>query len=162
MKLARLLPLALLFAVAAPAPAAENIFPGLHSVLTAAEWQRAGLDRLTPDQIGVIDAALIRHLLRPAANPTAAPATKPSLWERFGLTRLPDSDWRTQPPLVAQVTAWQGGNRFVLDNGQVWEGVEPIPFELPGRHVSIEARPMGNFALKLNDQSAPVRVRRVK
>ncbi|HTO03720.1 MAG TPA: hypothetical protein VL069_08460 [Opitutus sp.] len=40
---------------------AEDGFPGLKTILSEAEWQRAGLDRLSPDQIGVIDAALIRH-----------------------------------------------------------------------------------------------------
>jgi hypothetical protein len=44
----------------------------------------------------------------------------------------------------------------------VWEGVEQIPFELPGKSVTIEARPLGAFALKLNEDSVAVRVRRVR
>ena len=36
---------------------AQESFPGLQSLLSPAEWKRAGLDRLSPDQIGVIDAA---------------------------------------------------------------------------------------------------------
>lgn len=37
-----------------------------------------------------------------------------------------------------------------------------IPFELLGQEVIIEARPMGAFALKLNENSMSVRVRRVR
>ena len=64
--------------------------------------------------------------------------------------------------MAAKVTGWRGVNGFVLDNGQIWEGVEKIPYDLPGNSISIEARPMGAFALKLNDDSVAVRVRRVK
>ena len=175
MNLRRLFFLTLLFA--APALADEGIFPGLKSVLTAEEWKRAGLDRLSPDQVGVIDAALIRHYLRAvtgvgplpnpealaamqrADQPTAAPR---SIWDRFGLPLMSSTDWRTQPPLIARCIDWQGGNRFALDNGQVWEGLENIPFDLKGKSVIIEARPMGNFALKLDEKGASVLVHRLK
>lgn len=169
MHLRALLPLALLFAVAAPAAEAP-VFPGLQIVLTAAEWKRAGLDQLTPDQIGVIDAALIRHLLRqapavstPPVPAPAAPRPKSGLFERFGLGRgSSEVDWRNQPPLEARATGWLTVNRFTLDNGQVWEGTEAIPFDLAGQDIVIEARPNEAFALKLKSGSAPVRVRRVK
>jgi hypothetical protein len=157
---------------------ASDVFPGLQKILTEAEWKRAGLDKLTPDQIGVIDAALIRHTLRaspvaatatPAAPAMAVPetpaqsaATKSRIWEKFGLGKSDGPDWRTQPPMVAKVTGMRGANGFVLDNGQIWEGQEQIPFEILGQSVTIEARPMGAFALKLNGDSVPVRVHRLR
>ncbi len=234
MKIIRLLPLCLLLTGASLFAAT---FPGLQSVMTEAEWKRAGLDRLTPDQIGVIDAAVIRHAAgapRPVPAPTpplavtspvaatpparaavvpppaaAEPARpKPSLLgrlglsksrdeappartapvepvaapessvaaapaepararagilERFGLSKSSGDDWRSQPPVVARFVMWQGANRFLLDNGQVWEGLEQIVLALaPGREVTIEARPLNGFALKLDERSAIVRVQRVK
>jgi hypothetical protein len=187
MKLLRPLALALLLSL--PALADEGIFPGVRVVLTPAEWKRAGLDRLSPDEIGVIDAAVIRHYLRmvtgvgplppPAASAPATakarvesrgtsaasvppPATSTGLWDRLGLGKNSDADWRAVPPLIARCTGWAGGNRFTLDNGQVWEGLDNIPFELEGKQVIIEARPLGNFALKLDEKSAIVRVKRLK
>src|SRR4051812_6967600 len=56
----------------APAVFAQSTFPGLKSVLTEAEWKRARLDRLTPDELGVIDAALIRHYRRSLETVTPA------------------------------------------------------------------------------------------
>lgn len=175
MKLLRLLVLTVLV-TAVQASAAEPVFPGLRSIMTEAEWKRAGLDRLSPDELGVIDAALIRHYVHASTTiPTpppleAAPGTTPQenaltrsrFWERFGLGKTDAADWRKQPPMHAKVTGWQGANRFSLDTGQVWEGVEPIPYEILGATITIEARPLGAFAMKLNEDSMSVRVRRVK
>lgn len=172
MKRLRLLCLGLAACSLAPA---EPVFPGLRSIMTDAEWSRAGLDKLTPDQIGVIDAALIKHHLTASRNaaatsstpaaattPAEAAATRSRFWEKFGLASASAPDWRTQPPMTAKVTSWRGANGFVLDNGQIWEGLEKIPYDLPGNSVVIEARPLGAFALKLNEDSVTVRVRRVK
>ncbi|MBI5770048.1 MAG: hypothetical protein HZA93_19890 [Verrucomicrobia bacterium] len=170
MKSFRSLALGLLLTSAA---LAQDAFPGLDAILTPEEKKRAGLSRLSPDELGVIDAALIRYYMRvvtglpgkpppPEAAPTSAPQREPGFWDRFGVTKLADGDWKNLAPMTAKVTGWQGGNRFALDNGQVWEGLEPIPFELPGKSVIIEARPLGNFALKLDAKSAAVRVKRVK
>ena len=168
MKRPRLFLFCLLFASTA---FAQDTFPGLNAIMTDAEKKRAGLSRLSPDEIGVIDAALIRYYMRvvtglnglpPAPEPVAAPPPAPTLLERFGLPNLTNTDWRNQPPLIAHCTSWQGANRFVLDNGQVWEGLDQIPFELPGKQIIIEARPGGSFALKLDEKSAIIRVRRLK
>ncbi len=173
--LSRLLLIAVLGAT--PGLASPSTFPGLQSVLSEAEWKRAGLDRLTPDQIGVIDAALIRYersrdeqtearveeRVAAAAAARETKADRPSVWERFGFaSNRGEPHWRDTPPLRAKVVSWQGANRFVLDNGQVWEGVSTIPFELLGEEVAIEARPAGNFALSLDGRSTAVHVRRVK
>jgi hypothetical protein len=173
---ARLLVLAIL--AAASAALAQETFPGLQKVLSAAEWKRAGLDRLSADQIGVLDAALIRHLASrpapapawtgpdtpdapPGASPAEAAVIRSRFWEKFGLQKI-SGDWRSQPPMKAKVTAWQGANRFALDTGQVWEGTESIPFELLGQEVTIEARPLGAYELRLNENSMAVRVRRLQ
>jgi hypothetical protein len=172
----KLFRLALPCLLALPVFAAEAPFPGLQKILTPAEWQRAGLDRLTPDQLGVIDAALIRHVAQVVAKVTAPPPLAPEpgvtaqenavarsrFWDRFGLGKSDTAGWRDLPPMQAKVTGWQGANRFALDTGQVWEGLEPIPYEILGATVTIEARPLGAFALKLNENSVAVRVRRVK
>lgn len=170
--------LALGSAPAAPAAAAEEAFPGLKSVLTRQEWARAGLDRLTPDELGVIDAALIRHARAATARlssevaaarsqaAAAAAATETSgqrrLLDRFGLPLFDDIDWRSAPPLRARVTSWESGNRFRLDNGQVWEGFEPIPYDLPGRDIEILARPNNAYVLALDGRTTTVRIFRLR
>ncbi|MDI1247738.1 MAG: hypothetical protein PSV13_02530 [Lacunisphaera sp.] len=156
---------------------AQESFPGIKSVLTAAEWQRAGLDRLTPDEVGVIDAALIRHqagtttrlkneiiAAQPPATaiPAATAAAKPGFFQRFGLPIFDDSDWRAMPPLKARVVKWESSNRFRLDNGQVWEGFEAITYELVGKDIEIQARPHGQFALIVDGANTNLRVMRLR
>jgi hypothetical protein len=171
MKIKFLVGIILLIATAS----AQSSFPGLKAVLTEAEWKRAGLDRLSPDEIGVIDAALIRRQagvnaqmqaevakVRAAAPVAAAPAASPGFMQRFGLPLFDDGDWRTMPPMRAKVVKWEGGNRFRLDNGQVWEGHEPITYELPGKDIEIQARPHGQFALIVEGQNTTLRVMRLR
>jgi len=161
---------------------AQAPFPGVKSILTDAEWKRAGLDRMTPDEIGVIDAALIRHQrlttptlqievdqARGVAAATASATTgsqplvdqKPTLLQRFGLP-FSDVDWRTLPSMKAKVVSWEGGNRFKLDNGQVWEGSEAIPYELPGKEIEIQPRPNNRYGLAVEGQTTTIRVVRLK
>jgi hypothetical protein len=151
-------------------------FPGLKVIMTAEDYARAGLDKLSPDQLGVIDAALIRHFKaavsvaaqRQATTEVTTASTqavvadrKRGVLERFGVPTL-NNDWRSEPVLKARATGWVGGNSFALDNGQVWEGTEPIPFEIAGREVEIQPRPAGAFALSIEGKNTTVRVRRVK
>jgi len=163
-----------LFLLLATGAVAEDTFPGLKSILTPDEWKRARLDRLTPDELGVIDAALIRYEIREdatrqvelgAMRETVAQATaeKKRGWlERFGLPVFNDSDWREMPPLKAKVVAWEGGNRFRLDNGQVWEGHQPITYELVGKEIEIQARPSGQYALIVEGANTTIRVLRLR
>lgn len=155
---------------------AQATFPGLKAVLTDAEWKRAGLDRLTSDELGVLDAALHRHqtgvttplqteiVAARAAVATPAPVgePKPGLLQRFGLPVFNDSDWRSLPPLKAKVMKWESANRFKLDNGQVWEGTEPITYELVGKDIEIQARPHGQFALIVGGLNTTLRVTRLR
>jgi hypothetical protein len=163
--------------VTAQAISAET-FPGLKSILSEAEWKRAGLDRLSPDEIGVIDAALIRHYgstiaqhevalasaraTTPRELDDTAASQKRGLLERFGLPALDGSDWRNLPPLQATATEWLSANRFKLDNGQVWEGLEPITYDVVGKSIEIHARPHGQFALTVDGRNTTLRVRRVR
>lgn len=163
-----------LFLLTACTALAESPFPGLKIVMTPEEYARAGLDALTPDQIGVIDAAIIRHYMRTvnvAATQQAEQITQQAITDdrqRTWLSRigLPDisltQDWKTLPSVKARCTGWVTGNSFKLDNDQVWEGLDPIRMELSGHDVEIQARPNGAFALIVDGKNTTMRVTRVK
>lgn len=169
--------LALALFVSASHAGADTVFPGLKSILTDAEWKRAGLDRLTPDEVGVIDAAIIRHEYSAttqlktelaearetaATNTSAQQENKKGLLQRFGLPVFNDADWKSLPPLKAKVVKWESANRFVLDNGQVWEGNEPITYELVGKNIEIQARPSDQYALIVEGTNTTLRVMRLR
>jgi hypothetical protein len=161
------------FLIVVATATAQSSFPGLKAVLSETEWKRAGLDRLSPDELGVIDAALIRHQSGATAQlqaeitkvrATAAPTSpvSPGFFQRFGLPLFDDNDWRAMPPLQAKVVKWEGGNRFRLDNGQIWEGTETITYDLPGKAIEIQARPHGQFALVVDGVNTTLRVMRLR
>ncbi|HTO02488.1 MAG TPA: hypothetical protein VL069_02245, partial [Opitutus sp.] len=72
------------------------------------------------------------------------------------------ADWRNVPPLQATVTEWVSVNRFKLDNGQIWEGTDPITYELVGKPIEIQTRPHGQFALIVDGKNTTLRVRRLR
>ena len=166
--------LLVLFLLTAATAFAESPFPGLKIVMTPEEYARAGLDGLTPDQLSVIDAAIVRHYLRTVkveATQQAEQLTQQALTEerdKSFLSRvgLPDislsQDWKSLPSVKARCTGWATGNSFKLDNDQVWEGVEPIRMELAGREIEIQPRPNGGFALVVDGKNTTMRVIRVK
>jgi len=163
-----------LFLLTASTALADAPFPGLKIVMTPEEYARAGLSGLTPDQIGVIDAAIIRHYMRTvavAANQQAVQISQQTVtaeqkkgWlSRFGVPDISFSqDWRTQPSLKSHCKGWVDGNSFLLENGQVWEGLEPINIELANRDIEIQVRPGGLFALVVDGKNTTIRVQRIK
>ena len=159
--------LALLLLFTASTAFAESYFPGLKVVLTQQEFVRAGLDKLTPDQIGVIDAAIIRHYVRTIENVAAQANVEATNdgergWlSKFGLPDVGD-DYRDKPGVKGRCTSWVGGNSFRLDNAQVWEGSEPITIDLVGKEIEIQPRPGGLYDLVVNGRNTTIRVRRVK
>lgn len=151
---------------------AETSFPGLKGIMTPEEQRRAGLDQLTPDQLSILDTAILKfyngtlksevtYQAGQMARQLQQEDQEKSFLSRIG---LPDfsSDWQSLPILKGKVTGWVGGNSFKLDNGQVWEGIEPIPFELVNREVAIEPRPGGHFSLTVEGKNTTVRVVRKK
>ena len=176
--------LPILLLVFSTAFAAEPPFPGLKAIMSAEEYARAGLDKLSADQVGVIDAAVIKHYYRtinasiaqqaaeqnlppPAAQQAAVQAAvtaerKRGWLERFGLGGGAGRGEEEPSSLTARCVGWASGNSFRLDNGQVWEGTEPITVEVAGREVTLEPRPGGHFALIVDGKNTTLRVRRIK
>ncbi|MCF7689162.1 MAG: hypothetical protein K9M98_11265 [Cephaloticoccus sp.] len=162
------------FAFITSALCAETTFPGVENIMSLEEFHNTGLDQLTPQQIAALNSAIVRHYeasvktqvtqqANMIAQETISRHEKQSVLERFGLPDLSFSqEWKEAPGISGTVTGWVGGNSFKLDNGQIWEGQEPIPFELVNRRITIKPRPNGQFALELEGNNTTIRIRRVK
>ncbi len=153
---------------------AESSFPGIKAIMSPADFQKAGLDLLSPAQLEVLNSAIVRHYVgtvetvaaqqaNQIAQETITQHEKQTILQRFGLPDLSFSqDWKDRPGISGTVTKWVGGNSFKLDNGQIWEGLEPIPFELVNRKIAIMPRPNGQYALEIEGNNTTIRVNRVK
>lgn len=165
--------LLLAFALTASIATAENRFPGIESIMSLEEFRNAGLDKLSPAEIAVLNQAITKHLegtiktevakQSDDIRKAAAEEERRNILARFGLPQIDlTQDWKNEPVLAATVTGWVGGNSFKLDNGQVWEGTEPITYELKGKSVRILPRPGGHFSLEVDGKNTSIRIRRVK
>ncbi len=117
----------------------------LKSIFSADEYQRAGLDKLSPEEQAVLLRALHQRGVRKdistsaATTPATIPATKPAipppekkgLWVRimdFGAEQLPlrsEKDpgevTEVDAQLIEPFAGLSGKTLFRLDNGQVWQ-----------------------------------------
>lgn len=143
-----LVPLVLPSAKADETPPASST---LANTLTHEEFVRAGLQKLTPDELAALEAALIRHqqlpgpsmavaVAAPAAAPTdnstitypapSAPAAKPaSSAEKtaaFGAEQIAkakplETDAELHSHIEGTLDGFSGRAVFVLGNGQIWQ-----------------------------------------
>lgn len=156
-------------------------FPGLQAIMSEADWNKARLDRLDAADLQLVNAAFAQYLkaqaepqpapqaapqaavAAPTTNPDQATAPKSSLWSRFGLGKATEQDSRPAVQMMqARVKALRGANGFVLDNGQVWEGIDIIRHDLAGREIGIQEGRFGSFLLVVEGKETNVRLRRLK
>jgi len=93
-----------------PPAGATKDFPGIEKLMTAEEFARIGLDKLTPEQVQALDAWLVRY--------TAGEAYVVQTTSEEVRAAVPE--FRLEARIVPPFTGWSGQTLFRLDNGQVW------------------------------------------
>ena len=90
--------------------AKQKDFPGIQKLMTAEEFARAGLDKLTPEQVRALDDWLVRY--------TAGEAYVVQTTSEQVRAAVPE--FRLEARIVPPFNGWSGQTLFRLDNGQVW------------------------------------------
>jgi hypothetical protein len=119
--------------------------------LTAEEFARAGLNKLTPAELAYLDAALIRRrgqtsTQKSAPAPSAVPAaqrplSKEKIAADFGAEQVAQNK-PTNPAeelhtyIEGTVQEFSGRAVFVLANGQIWQQRTPTDVYLPKKLVN--------------------------
>lgn len=124
--------------------------PALEDTLSHSDFVRAGLDRLSPEQLAALNALLAERMhCAPAATHAA----------RGGVQRDDDAPIRAR--LVGDFSGWSDGTVFTLDNGQRWQVMEDEPYRTARVHapeVVIERGVLGGWVLSLAGSKDIVRV----
>ena len=89
---------------------AKKDFPGIEQLMTAEEFARIGLDKLTTEQVQALNAWLVRY--------TAGEAYVVQTTSEEVRAAVPE--FRLEARIVQPFTGWSGQTLFRLDNGQVW------------------------------------------
>lgn len=150
---------ALLF-VAAPAAAQQAI----ESQMTPEEFKAAGLDKLSAEELGRLNAWLNRTIEDEAAK-AATEAKDKVVEEHRGFATFGSSE-----PIEARVAGeFRGfgkGRRYTLDNGHVWEQVDEARLtgvRLDSPSVRLNPSVIGNaWYLKVEGYNTRAKVVRIK
>ncbi len=137
-------------------------FTSLEEQMTRAEFEAAGLHRLTPVELARLNAWIAQKMPE-GRLPAEAVTTVAEPVDRRGLKEVPADE-----PIVSTIpglfTGWRGKTRFELANGQVWEqvggGVFKVKVQDP--EVVIEPAMFGSWRLKIKGYNASTKVKRIR
>ncbi len=137
-------------------------FTSLEEQMTQAEFEAAGLNRLTPVELARLNAWIAEKMPEGRLSAEAVTTVAEPV-DRRGLKESGDED-----PIVSTLpglfTGWRGKTRFELANGQVWEqvggGVFKVKVQDP--EVVIEPAMFGSWRLKIKGYNASTKVRRIR
>lgn len=159
------LPLAVLFAFASTASAAEP-YVDIEQRLTPEQRRATGLDTLSAEQLQLLNTLLREQ--EPAAPPQDAPtatAAQPAVpvGEPGGNFVGLDAE-----PVAARVrgsvTGWEPGTVFQLDNGQQWKvlkGSATLPRALQDPAVKVVPGLVGRWFIEIDADMPKARVYRI-
>lgn len=161
--------------------------PIIPEMMTAEQFRRAGLHKLSEDELKALEAWLRGHMGAFESRPQSSPATPPSpqepgggaagavagaapagtpVDENFGFPDPPAST--PEDVLHARIEqpfrGWSGKTIFRLDNGQVWKQRISGRFTYSGDDTRVEIRKnsWGFYELRLVDADRTVGVSRVQ
>jgi len=157
---------------------AAKPFAGVKKLMTVEEYERAGLNKLSADELQALNRWFARYSADVASALHAAPpvpAPEPREWPRLSpkfsarqhseQPRDEEEEWHT---LVAHIkgkfSGWTGKTRFKLDNGQVWQqrngGTWKTSSVSP--EVTIEKNLLGFFKMRVEGHSVAIGVKRIR
>jgi hypothetical protein len=152
----------------------------LRDRLTPDEFHRAGLDKLTSEELRFLEDCLAKPGIVPPSAQTAAKAAPlpASATEQasiqgaaaFGREEQIEIEKSRQVPTAIQsripgvFEGWGGRTVFHLQNGQIWRQIDNGRFSvhLTNPVVVIEKGMLGAYYLHLDDYGSRVKVERVK
>ncbi len=165
----RVLIFTVLSLIVATSAVAQQDFSSLEEMMSGEEFRRAGLDKLTPEELAALNAWLSRKpppaaAISSRATSAPAPVAQPAEDRRGFENRREDID-AIEAQLVGEFTGWSGKTRFKLDNGQVWQQTRGGGYRASTKvnpRVTIEPKLMGSWALRVEGVNRTVRVKRIK
>ena len=131
--------------------------PTLEERMSQAEFQAAGLDKLSPQELAQLNAWLGTHggATTKYVSANGAPVFYPDSSEREPI----------DAHLVGTFTGWRGHSVFKLDNGQEWKQAESGSYTTNAmKDAKVRIKPMllGSWLMYVDGCGCNVRVERTK
>lgn len=164
------MPLAILMLALAPMAWAQQSAPlggDVEQLMSADEFKAAGLDKLSAQELAALNAWLQRKVGQETAKAVEVAkeegrkevAEKNRGFFDFGSTEAIESN------IVGEFKGFANGRKYTLQNGQVWEQVEPASLEGVRRtdpKVTIKPGLFNNWFMRIDGYNTAAKVRRIK
>ena len=170
MKTARLslLLTALLCLAPAFAAHAQRVVEGdLQKQMSAEEFKAAGLEKLSAQELAALNAWLQHKVVQETSK--AVEVAKEEGRKEVKEKNRGFFDFGSNEPiestLVGEFTGFGKGKKYTLQNGQVWEQIEPASLSgVRKTDVSVKIKPgvLGNWFMKIDGYNTQAKVRRIK
>jgi len=161
--------MALLFLSVTLSVAAAGAFSSLEEQMTGKEFSAAGLDKLSKQELDVLNDWLHRHSVATLASSTASTAAADSGKDQDELKsedKDEDKDRTTiTSKLVGSFDGWDGQTVFELENGQIWAQVSKTKYhtsEIENPVAIIEPGMFGTWRLHIEGIDKDCRVKRIQ
>jgi len=151
------------------APVHGQVDSTLEELMKQDEFEQAGLDKLSEEELRFLNRWIREHDAMPAAAATTAASDERSAAEKVrdpSLGFRPESKKRTAitSQLIGDFDGWSGRTEFKLKNGQVWRQIDGRTFRHSAFEPEIEIRPKaaGSWRLYVEGINRSVKVVRIK
>lgn len=130
---------------------------GLQQRMSQAEFEAAGLDKLSPQELQNLDNWLHTHgqvttkVVDSSGEPVFYPGKK-----KYS---------KIEAHLVGHFDGWHGNNEMTLDNGQVWKQIgSDAPMCMNSDNPAVKVKPslMGNWLMYVKGCNDTAHVRRIR
>jgi hypothetical protein len=168
----KLLFFVLAFSIHFAADAADS-FSTLEERMSGKEFEEAGLEKLTGEELAVLNDWLRRHsvakLESTAARPTASVTNADSIEDTRGFEKQPKGDPKGKVingTIDGVFDGWSGKDTlFKLTNGMIWQQDEKDTFSvepIKNAEITIKKRRLGNWHLSVVGHDSKVQVKRIQ
>jgi hypothetical protein len=135
--------------------------------MSADEFKSAGLDKLSAQELAALNAWLQRKVVQETAKVTESAkeeGRKEVVEKNRGFFSF-GSNEPIESSIVGEFNGYAKGRQYTLENGQVWEQIEPATLDgvrKTNPKVKIKPGIMNNWFLKIEGYNTTAKVRRIK
>ena len=151
-----------------PALGAGEGFSSLEEQMTGQEFEAAGLEKLSPQELDALNGWIRRHSLANLATPTSGAAVSgsdASVADQRGFKGSEQERTPITSRIMGPFRGWDGQTVFKLENGMIWAQADKDKFyidEVQNAVVVIEPRMFGRWELSIEGHDAECRVVRIQ
>jgi hypothetical protein len=166
--------LALLATLFAQTALAQTSFSSLEEQMTGKDFEAAGLEKLSPDELAALNAWIRSRSLATLDAPkagsgavyTGSAATQSGDTRGFETEQARNADRSTiTSRIVGTFTGWDGQTVFTLENGMIWEQADKDKFYVKAVEnpvVTIEPGAFRTWKLSVEGYASDCRVERIQ